>query len=173
MFYIVYFGHQLIDIRRRMYRKISNIRRTESPNLNVSRLVLQLSLPNPMKPCVLSREWRCSWSSADRRCSNYIWVIDNFIACKGATYIRDLTVGFKKLIAVDLATLDISRLTHLVLMPECSRISRSTPELFDALAPCITRSSATMVLSMQDKWVFVIHEEKISTTSTISVLRND
>ena len=31
---------------------------------------------------VLSREWRCSWSSADRRCSNYIWVIDNFIACQ-------------------------------------------------------------------------------------------
>ena len=29
---------------------------------------------------MLSREWRCSWSSADRRCSNYIWVIDNFIA---------------------------------------------------------------------------------------------
>ena len=27
---------------------------------------------------VLSREWRCSWSSADRRCSNYIWVISNF-----------------------------------------------------------------------------------------------
>ena len=29
---------------------------------------------------VLSRKWRCSWSSADRRCSNYIWVINNFIA---------------------------------------------------------------------------------------------
>ena len=28
---------------------------------------------------VLSREWRCSWSSADRRCSNYIWVINKFI----------------------------------------------------------------------------------------------
>ena len=28
---------------------------------------------------ILSREWRCSWSSADRRCSNHIWVIDNFI----------------------------------------------------------------------------------------------
>ena len=27
-----------------------------------------------------SREWRCSWSSAGRRCSNYIWVIGNFIA---------------------------------------------------------------------------------------------
>ena len=31
-----------------MYRKISNIRRTKSPNLNVSCLVLQFSLPNPM-----------------------------------------------------------------------------------------------------------------------------
>ena len=28
---------------------------------------------------VLSWEWRCSWSSADRRCSNYIWVINNLI----------------------------------------------------------------------------------------------
>ena len=25
-------------------------------------------------------EWRCNWSSADRRCSNYIWVINKFIA---------------------------------------------------------------------------------------------
>ena len=41
----------------------------------------------------LSREWRCSWSSADRRCSNYIWVMDNFIALQGASYIRDLTVS--------------------------------------------------------------------------------
>ena len=37
------------------YRKISNIRCTKSPNLIVSRLVLQLSLPNPMKPGVKSR----------------------------------------------------------------------------------------------------------------------
>ena len=37
-----------------IYRKISNIRRTESPNLNVSHLVLQLFLPNPMKPDVKS-----------------------------------------------------------------------------------------------------------------------
>ena len=27
---------------------------------------------------VLSWEWRCSWSSADSRCSNYIWIINNF-----------------------------------------------------------------------------------------------
>ena len=41
---------------------------------------------------VLSREWRCSWSSADRRCFNCIWVINNLIAYKGAPYFRDLTV---------------------------------------------------------------------------------
>ena len=41
---------------------------------------------------VLSWEWRCSWSSADRRCSNYIWVINNFIANSGESYIRSLTV---------------------------------------------------------------------------------
>ena len=34
------------------YRKISNIRRTKSQNLNDSRLVLQLSLPNLLKPGV-------------------------------------------------------------------------------------------------------------------------
>ena len=38
-----------------IYRKISNIRRTEYLNLNVSRLALQLPLPNPMKPGVQSR----------------------------------------------------------------------------------------------------------------------
>ena len=32
------------------YQKISNIGRTKSQNLNVSCLVLQLSLPNPLKP---------------------------------------------------------------------------------------------------------------------------
>ena len=41
---------------------------------------------------VLSREWRCSWSSADRRCSNYIWVINNLIAYYSGSYIRDLMV---------------------------------------------------------------------------------
>ena len=41
---------------------------------------------------VLSGEWRCSWCNADRRCSNYIWVINNF--CWGAPYIRGFTVIF-------------------------------------------------------------------------------
>ena len=35
--------------------KISNVRHNKSPNLNVSRFVVQLSLPNPMKPGVKSR----------------------------------------------------------------------------------------------------------------------
>ena len=37
------------------YRKISNIGRTKSQNLKYSRLVLQLPLPNPLKPGVKSR----------------------------------------------------------------------------------------------------------------------
>ena len=45
----------------------------------------------------LSREWRCSWSSADRRCSNYIGVINNLIAYKVASYIRDLTVIYPRI----------------------------------------------------------------------------
>ena len=34
---------------------------------------------------VLSREWICSWSSADRR-----WVVSNYIAYYGVTYILDI-----------------------------------------------------------------------------------
>ena len=37
------------------YHQISNISGTKSPNLNVSCLVLQMSLPNPLKPGV---KWR-------------------------------------------------------------------------------------------------------------------
>ena len=41
----------------RLYHKTSNIRHIKSPNFNVSRLVLQLSLPNPMKPrCQVENE---------------------------------------------------------------------------------------------------------------------
>ena len=58
---------------------IYNIRRTKSQNLNDSRIVLQLSLPNPFKLGVKSNMemWlgqRC------RRGSNYIWVISKFIS---------------------------------------------------------------------------------------------
>ena len=63
------------------YRKISNVRRTKSPKSNMSCLGLQLSLRNILKPGV-SGEWRCSWCSADRRWSNYIWMINHLIAIK-------------------------------------------------------------------------------------------
>ena len=69
----------------------SDVTCTKSKNLNDSPLVLQLPLPNPLKPC-LGREWRCSWSSAERRCSNYIWVINNFIGYPDTAYITGLTV---------------------------------------------------------------------------------
>ena len=36
------------------YRKVSNIRRTKYQNLNDSRLILQLSVANPLKPSVKS-----------------------------------------------------------------------------------------------------------------------
>ena len=42
-----------------------------------------------------SLEARCQVENEDvacRRCSNYIWVIENFIAYYGASYIRDFTV---------------------------------------------------------------------------------
>ena len=60
-------------------------RGTKSQSLNVSRLVLQLPLPNPRSQ-VLSQEWRCSWSSVDSGCaclapSHYqhqCWVIVNW-----------------------------------------------------------------------------------------------
>ena len=37
------------------YRQVSNIRHTKFPNLNVSPLILQLSLPNTLKSSVKSR----------------------------------------------------------------------------------------------------------------------
>ena len=40
---------------RVIYRQTSDISRTKSKNINVSRLVMQLSLPNPLKPGVKSR----------------------------------------------------------------------------------------------------------------------
>ena len=78
--------------------KPSNISHTKSQNLNDYRLILQLSLPNHWSQ-VLSRESRCSWCSADRRCSNYIWVIRNFIDHSGVAYIRGLTVSVTGVLA--------------------------------------------------------------------------
>ena len=43
----------------------------------------------------------------------------------------------------------------------------------DALAPCLARSSATMTLTTQDKWVLVFHWEGFQLPVPSSVLRND
>ena len=43
------------DITMAHYRQVSNISHTKSQHINGSRLVLQLSLPNPLKPGVKSR----------------------------------------------------------------------------------------------------------------------
>ena len=50
-------GHEVITYHDIDYCQFSNIRRTQSPNINVSRLVLQLSLPNLLKPwCQVENE---------------------------------------------------------------------------------------------------------------------
>ena len=50
-----WYKHSSFSPAIRIYCQFSNIRRTQSPNINVSRLVLQLSLPNPLKPRVKLR----------------------------------------------------------------------------------------------------------------------
>ena len=72
--------HKIINsLCYRNYHQISNISRTTSQNLMF--LVSSCICLCPIHwSQVLSREWRCSWSSAGRRCSKYIWVINNFTA---------------------------------------------------------------------------------------------
>ena len=62
---------------------ISNIRGTKWQNLYESHLSCSCIFPIHWNP-LLSRELRCSWSSTDNRCSNYIWVMNKFIVCWSA-----------------------------------------------------------------------------------------
>ena len=67
------------DVLQTTYRQISNISGTKSQKLFFFFVsVLQLTLPNLLKPGVKSR--MKMGSSPDRRCPNYIWVINNYIA---------------------------------------------------------------------------------------------
>ena len=62
------------------YRKVSNLRCTGYQTEMF--LVSYCSCLYPARwSQVLSREWRCCYSSADRRCSNYIWVIKILLRC--------------------------------------------------------------------------------------------
>ena len=60
-------------------RQTYNVRHNKSQNLNASRLACSCLCPIHWIQ-LLSRKWECCWSSADRRHSNYIWVIKNRIA---------------------------------------------------------------------------------------------
>ena len=98
------------DISSISHCKTSGISRTKSQNLNGSCIPLQLSSLHWSQ--VLIWEWRCSWSSADRRCSNYIWVTNNLIAYTDATYIR----GFTVLVFASLSHLYISKIVIISFM---------------------------------------------------------
>ena len=71
---------------------ISTVKPHPIPRLKSFSLRLSVVLAQSTEARCLSLVWRCSGSSTDRRCSNYIWVINNFIAHKGASYIRGLMV---------------------------------------------------------------------------------
>ena len=75
----------MMEDNDKKYRQTFHISCTKSQNLDISRLVFQLSLPNPYNRR-LSQQWRRSWSSAGRR------VINNVIAYMSATYFRGFTV---------------------------------------------------------------------------------
>ena len=49
---------------------------------------------------MLSQEWRWSWSNADRPCSNYIWVINNSFAYKGAPLYKRFDGIFKHILEI-------------------------------------------------------------------------
>ena len=68
------------------HRQTSNISCTKSQNVTPSHLVLLLSLHSLLTPGVKLSS--CSWSSADKWCSNYIWVINNFLLLRCILYQR-------------------------------------------------------------------------------------
>ena len=69
-----------------IYVYIYSVRGTKFPNLNVSRLVLQLFLSNPLKPGVKS-------SMKMQQATLQLYVSDHhFIAYYGAAYVRGLTI---------------------------------------------------------------------------------
>ena len=60
-------------------RKLTTVKYLIEDALNPKTQMFLVFSCSPLCPIyisqMLSREWRCWWSSADRRCSNYVWVI--------------------------------------------------------------------------------------------------
>ena len=119
---------------------------------------------------VLSREWRCSRSSADRRCSNYIWVIDNFIAYLGAAYIRDLTVyGIMLTIGVFQSVVKSDSDVHI-------QLSQTLDALFSIFQTCtFPRDVVKMYVFTIKAYPFQIHVTNNSTPvfEFVSYFRDD
>ena len=79
------------QIQQMKYCKISNIWCTKSQNLNDSRLVLQLPLPNPLKPGVKSR--MKMWLEQRRQAMLQLHLSDQQFYCLlRCAYIRGMTV---------------------------------------------------------------------------------
>ena len=74
------------------YIRISNIKHNRSQILIDSRLILQLPVPNPLKPGVELRMKMKLEKRLQALLLKYIWMSNNCIAYKGASYITDLTV---------------------------------------------------------------------------------
>ena len=83
---------------KKNYRQISNISHTKSLNLNVSGLVLQLSLSDPLKPAVKSR-MKMELEKRQQAVLQLHLSYQQFNSHKGATCIKCLTVyGFLRLL---------------------------------------------------------------------------
>ena len=67
-------------VKKHIRKNSNNIKCTKYQNLNMFLVLACSYLCTICWNQALSGEWRCSWSSADRQCSNYIWVINNLIA---------------------------------------------------------------------------------------------
>ena len=72
------------------YRETSNISHTKLQNFFLASSCACLCPISWGE--LLSQEWRFSWNSANKRCSNYTWVINYFIAYLAASYIRGLAL---------------------------------------------------------------------------------
>ena len=71
-----------------IYHHTSDISFTKSQHFNFSSRLSIVFAQSIEASC----EWKRNGSSADRRCFNYFWVINNFIAYWGTPYIRGLRV---------------------------------------------------------------------------------
>ena len=101
---------------RKLYFKVGQCKQTTF--LNKQQTMFLVSSRSCLCPIdwsqVLSREWRGSWSSADRRCSNYIWMINKFIGCWGALYIRGLRVRIILILSILLQAMIITSFYYII-----------------------------------------------------------